>query len=132
MSIVAMKRKSRKMNAPISRGSFSLYGAHSTSTMNTSGLMASRIKRIPIHVERYNGDNSMPYDSQGTYIYNVATNAEKRSDGNKQLDAGTANCADNACSSNKVQTLFKSEHAYGAVPSSQHIRTIGHFAGCDC
>jgi hypothetical protein len=128
MSIVAMKRKSRRMNSPISRGSFSLYGAHSTTTLNTSGFIASRIKRIPIHVESYNGEDSKPYDSQGTYIYDVATNAEKCNNGNKQLNAGFANCLDKTCS---VQTLFKSQHTYGAVPSSQHVRTIGHHSGCD-
>ena len=121
MSIVAMKRKSRKLNRPISSGSFSLYGSNSSSTMSTSGLLASRVKRIPIHVERDNKE-------QSTYIYDLAKKVEYRNDGNKQLDSGVANC-DSTCYNGAVPTLTKSAHAHGAISSSEHIRAIG---GCDC
>ena len=36
MSIIAMKRKARKNNPPISRGNFSLYGTNSTKRNNVS------------------------------------------------------------------------------------------------
>lgn len=132
MSIVAMKRKSRKFNRPISGGSngFSLYGAHSTTTMSTSGLLSSRVKRIPIHVSKYNGDGSAPYDSQGKYIYDVAKNTETCNDGNKMVNSGVATCKSDTCRT-KVRTFTKSEHAFGAVPSSQHIRTLGN-TGNEC
>lgn len=133
MSIVAMKRKSRRMNRPISGGGkpFSLYGAHTTSTMTTSGLMASKIKRRPIHVSKYNGDDKSPYESQGTYIYNLAKTVEIDG-GNIMLDSGTATCAHNACDRHKVPTLTKSDHAYGAIPSGQHIRTLGPLGCAEC
>lgn len=135
MSIVAMKRKSRKFNRPISGGpnGFSLHGAHSTSTMSTSGLMASRVKRIPIHVSKYNESGSAPFDSQSTYIYDLAKTAETRNDGNKMLNAGSVgSCSDQKCVAGKVQTLTKSAHAHGAISSGQHIRTLGPHGTCDC
>ncbi len=133
MSIVAMKRKSRKMNRPISGGGngFSLHGAHSTTTMSTSGLMASKIKRNLNHVGQYNGDRDAPYESQGTYIYDLAKAVENRADAMKMTDAGTATCADNDCNRGKVPTLTKSEHVHGAIPSSQRIRTLGNPAHCN-
>lgn len=133
MSIVAMKRKSRKMNRPISGGGngFSLHGAHSTTTMSTSGLMASKVKRKPIYVAKYNGDGDAPYESQGTYIYDLAKVVENRPDAMKMTDAGTATCADNDCNRGKVPTLTKSEHVHGAIPSSQRIRTLGNPAHCN-
>lgn len=133
MSIVAMKRKSRKMNRPISGGGngFSLHGAHSTTTMSTSGLMASKVKRKPIYVAKYNGDGDAPYESQGTYIYDLAKVVENRLYAMKMTDAGTATCADNDCNRGKVPTLTKSEHVHGAIPSSQRIRTLGNPAHCN-
>ena len=131
MSIVAMKRKSRKMNRPISGGGngFSLHGAHSTTTMSTSGLMASKVKRKPIYVAKYNGDGDAPYESQGTYIYDLAKAVENRADAMKMTDAGTATCADNDCNRGKVPTLTKSEHVHGAIPSGQYTRTLPN---CQC
>ena len=121
MSIVAMKRKSRKMNRPISGGGngFSLYGAHSTTTMSTSGLMASKIKRKPIYVAKYNGDGDAPYESQGKYIYDLAKAAENRV--KKMTDAGTATCANNECNRGKVPTLTKSDQRVDNIPGGQHF-----------
>jgi hypothetical protein len=98
--------------------------------MSTSGLMASKIKRKPIHVAKYNGDGDAPYESQGKYIYDLAKAAENRVP--KMTDAGTATCANNECNRGKVPTLTKSEHVHGAIPSSQRIRTLGNLADCDC
>ena len=65
-----MKRKSRKFNRPISGGSNGFYrhGAHYPSTMSTSGLMASRVKRIPRPVAKYNESGSAPVDLPSTSI----------------------------------------------------------------
>ena len=130
MSIVAMKRKSRKFNKPISGGSggFSLNGGR-PSTMNTSGLMSSKVKRKPIYVAKSNGDSNAdgskaPYVSQGLYTYNNAIAAEKCENSRKMLDSGTANCSQDTCYREKVNTYTKSDHAFGAIPSSQHIRTV--------
>lgn len=143
MSIVAMKRKSRKMNRPISGGGngFSLHGAHSTTTMSTSGLMSSKIKRNLNHVGHYNGSrvnivkegesfypNYAPWESQGLYIKNIALEAENRGS-MKMTDAGTATCANNDCNRGKVPTLTKSEHVHGAIPSGQYTRTLPN---CQC
>ena len=126
MSIVAMKRKSRNMNRPISGGGngFSLHGAHSTTTMSTSGLMASRIKRNLNHVAPHNGELSK---SQGLYIKNIALEAHRGS--TKMTDAGKATCANNDCNRGKVPTLTKSEHVHGAIPSGHYTRTLPN---CEC
>ena len=133
MSIVAMKRKSRKMNRPISGGGngFSLHGAHSTTTMSTSGLMASRIKRNLNHVGQYNGSTPKRRESQGLYIKNIALEAESQGHRGsaKMTDAGKATCANNDCNRGKVPTLTKSEHVHGAIPSGQYTRTLPN---CQC
>ena len=146
MSIVAMKRKSRKMNRPISGGGngFSLHGAHSTTTMSTSGLMASKVKRNLNHVGQYNGSTPKlresgeifypdyaPWESQGLYIKKIALDAENQGHrgSTKMTDAGTAACADNDCNRGKVPTLTKSEHVHGAIPSGQYTRTLPN---CQC
>ncbi len=143
MSIVVLKRKSRKFNHPISGGpgGFSLNGGRQSgccgfslnggrqSVMTTSGLLMSKVKRKPIYVAKSNGDlnadgSKAPYDSQSFYAYKNATAVEKCENSRRMLDSGTANCSKATCYREKVNTYTKSNHAFGAITTSQHIRTL--------
>ena len=135
MSIVAMKRKSRKFNKPISSGpnGFSIGGGHS-STMTTSGYI-SRITRAPPIVHNPNDQNSrnnLPtYDSHEMRVFDVAGKVERCAKNRLGMtSAGSSSCTKDTYYRGLTHALTKSDHAYGAIPSSQHIRTIPTDGSC--
>ena len=75
MSIVAMKRKSRKFNKPISGGSggFSLHGAGKAS-MTTSGRISKITRKSPVVKALVDGrsDYKPTYESQDMYVKEIA------------------------------------------------------------
>ena len=131
MSIVAMKRKSRKFNKPISSGpnGFSISGVEwAPSTMTTSGYISKITRASPI-VHNPTNDatrkNILKYDSHEMRIFDIAREVEQCLDNRSGMtNSGTPSCTKDTYYRGMIHTLTKSDHAYGAIPSSQHIRTI--------